>query len=147
MNVAARLQELADPGGICLSGTAFDQVKGKLDLTFEHLGEKQVKNIAEPVTVYRVRLDEKAMALATPIVRQEPAARTDRRRLAAAPVALLLVFGGGRAMVVATMDAWRPPTAVESFAYPLPDKPSIAVLPFINVSSDAETGPSRGRSD
>ena len=68
VNVAARLEQLADPGGICLSGTAFDQVRGKLDLTFEHLGERQVKNIAEPVTVYRVRLDEKAAALATPIV-------------------------------------------------------------------------------
>ena len=71
VNVAARLQELADPGGICLSGTAFDQVKGKLDLTFEYLGEKQVKNIAEPVTAYRVLLDDKAEALATPIVQAD----------------------------------------------------------------------------
>ena len=50
VNIAVRLQELADPGGICVSGTAFDQVRGKLDLTSEHLGEKRVKNIAEPVT-------------------------------------------------------------------------------------------------
>jgi adenylate cyclase len=63
VNVAARLEELADPGGICISGTAFDQVKGKLDLTFEQLGEKQVKNIAEPIYVYRVVLDEQASAL------------------------------------------------------------------------------------
>jgi adenylate cyclase len=73
VNIAARLQELADPGGICLSGTAFDQVKGKLDLTSEYLGEKQVKNIAEPVKAYRVLLDDKARALATPLVQGSPA--------------------------------------------------------------------------
>ena len=58
VNVAARLQELADPGGICLSGAAFDQVKGKLDLTFEYVGERRVKNISEPLTIYRIQLDD-----------------------------------------------------------------------------------------
>jgi class 3 adenylate cyclase len=72
VNIAARLQELADPGGICLSRTAFNQMKCKLDLTFECLGEKQVKNIAEPVTVCRVLLDGKAEALATPIIPDTP---------------------------------------------------------------------------
>ena len=137
VNVTARLQELADPGGICVSGTAFDQVRGKLDLTFEHLGERRVKNIAEAVTVYRVRLDEKALALVTPIVRKTPAARAGRGKLAA--VAATLVLGLG-----ATLWLWQPwthllpPTAVERFAYPLPDKPSIAVLPFINISGNSE---------
>ena len=75
VNIAARLQELADPGGICLAGTAFDQIKGKLGLTAEYLGEKQVKNIAEPVKAYRILLDDKAKALATPLVQDMPAAR------------------------------------------------------------------------
>jgi adenylate cyclase len=57
VNVAARLQALADPGGICLSGTVFDQVDGKLDLTIDDLGEQEVKNIAKPVRVYRVEID------------------------------------------------------------------------------------------
>ena len=137
VNIAARLQELADPGGICLSGTAFDQIKGKLGLTSEYLGEKQVKNIAEPVPAYRVLLDDKAKALATPLVPETPAMRTSRRRLAAAAAVLLLVLAGGALW-------WRPwvseqePAPVERFAYPLPDKPSIAVLPFINVSGDVE---------
>ena len=136
VNIAARLQELADPGGICLSGT-FNQIKGKLDLTSEYLGEKQVKNIAEPVTAYRVLLDGKAEALATPIVQDTPTMGTSRRNLAAAAAAVLLI------LVVGALW-WRPwapvpePTAVERFAYPLPDKPSIAVLPFINVSGEAE---------
>ena len=61
VNVAARLQELAQPGGICISGTVFDQVKNKLTLGYVFQGEQSVKNISEPVPVYRVHLDQSAM--------------------------------------------------------------------------------------
>jgi adenylate cyclase len=57
INVAARLEGLAEPGGICVSRTVFDHVRTKVDLGFEHRGEHQVKNIAEPVAVYRVLTD------------------------------------------------------------------------------------------
>ncbi|MEE8145416.1 MAG: adenylate/guanylate cyclase domain-containing protein, partial [Kiloniellales bacterium] len=57
VNIAARLEGLAEPGGICVSGTVFDHVKGKVDTTFEDLGAQRVKNIPEPVSTYRVRLD------------------------------------------------------------------------------------------
>src|SRR5215470_10645591 len=57
VNVAARLESLADPGGICISGVVHDQVKGKLTLSYQDLGAQQVKNIGEPVRVWRVRLD------------------------------------------------------------------------------------------
>ena len=60
MNIAARPQGLAEPGGICVARNVYNQIKGKLDLDLEHLGEKDVKNIAEPVTVYRVVLNDKA---------------------------------------------------------------------------------------
>jgi len=135
VNVAARLEQLADPGGICLSGAAFEQLKGKLDLTYEHLGEKSVKNIAEPVTVYRILIDEKAAAMTTPMVEPSAAPWIGGRGLAACFGALLLIFGGSALW-------WQPWTSEQAespaqrFAYPLPDKPSIAVLPFINVSSD-----------
>ena len=56
VNVAARLEALADPGGICISGSVFDQVKGKVDLDFADLGERQVKNIAQRLRVYRINL-------------------------------------------------------------------------------------------
>jgi adenylate cyclase len=92
VNVAARLEALAEPGGICVSRMVRDQVRDKLDFAFEDMGEQQVKNIARPVRVYRVRGSETA----------------------------------GRAM-----DAIQPPLA-------LPDKPSVAVLPFANMSSDPE---------
>ena len=55
VNVAARLEGLAEPGGICLSGSAFDQVEGKLALAFEDAGEQMVKNLPKPIRVYRVR--------------------------------------------------------------------------------------------
>ena len=57
VNVAARLETLADVGGINISGTVFDHVAGKLDLAFDDLGEQRVKNIAKPVRIYRVRSD------------------------------------------------------------------------------------------
>jgi adenylate cyclase len=88
VNVAVRLEALADPGGICVSRVVRDQVRDKLDFSFEDLGEQQVKNIARPVRVYRVLIDG---------------------------------------------------TASETPAAPaIPDRPSIAVLPFENMSADSE---------
>jgi adenylate cyclase len=90
VNIAARIEALADPGGVFVSNTVHDHVRDRLPFVFEDLGEQQVKNIARPVRVYRVR---------------DPGGAT---RSPAAP------------------------------ALPLPDKPSIAVLPFANLSGDPE---------
>ena len=57
VNVAARLEALAEPGGICVSGRVQEDARGKIDLAFEDLGEQRLKNIAWPIRVYRVRLD------------------------------------------------------------------------------------------
>ena len=67
VNVAARLQALAEPGGICISGTAFDQVDGKLPIQFKFIGEQQVKNIPKPVRAYRVALASTISAAASPL--------------------------------------------------------------------------------
>src|SRR5216683_1977263 len=56
VNIAARLESLAEPGGICISGTVYDQIKNKLSLEYDSLGEQAVKNITEPVRVYRVQM-------------------------------------------------------------------------------------------
>jgi adenylate cyclase len=93
VNVAARLEGIAEPGGICVSAIVHDQVRDKLDLAFEDLGEQALKNITRPVRAYRVRLS------------------TAERAPTAAPVETTLA---------------------------LPDKPSIAVLPFQNMSGDPE---------
>ncbi len=92
VNIAARLEALAEPGGICVNRVVRDQVRDKLDIVFEDLGEQQVKNIARPVRAFRVVAEDKLMP--------EPSA---------------------------------PPPALA-----LPDKPSIAVLPFQNMSGDPE---------
>jgi pimeloyl-ACP methyl ester carboxylesterase len=62
VNIAARLESLSEAGGICISGTAFDQVEGKLGLSYEHLGEQIVKNITKPVRVYRVLMESGTLA-------------------------------------------------------------------------------------
>ncbi len=140
VNVAARLEGLADPDGICLSGSAHAQVKGKLDLTFEHRGRKEVKNIAEPVTVFAVVLDDKSAGLVTPTVEQKvnPSRKIHRRGkvIAAAVVTLAVVVGG-----TLWWQLWQPdvaPASIENMAFPLPDMPSVAVLPFANMSDDPE---------
>src|SRR5689334_610506 len=68
VNIAARLESLAEPNGICISGTVYDQVETKLPLTYEYLGEQTVKNIAKPVRVFRVTMDGAAAALAEQLV-------------------------------------------------------------------------------
>ena len=137
VNVAARIEGLAQPGEICVSRTVYNHVKGKLDLTFDYVGEKEVKNIAQPVTVYRVVLDDKAAALGTPITQVPLAKRHTVRTTLSAVLAVVLLAGVG-------LVWWQPwkeelePASVEHMALPLPDKPSIAVLPFENISSDPE---------
>ncbi len=95
VNIAARLEALADPGGICVARNVYNQVKGKVEAGFEDLGEKEVKNIPEPVQVYRVELD----VAATTLPDEE---------------------------------------AQDKAMLKQPDKPSIAVLPFTNMSGDPE---------
>jgi TolB-like protein/class 3 adenylate cyclase/rhodanese-related sulfurtransferase len=135
VNVAARLEGLSDPGGVCLARSVFDQVKAKLDLTFEHLGEKEVKNIAEPVSVYRVVLDDKAAALVTPVVHAAKTTRQNRWPTIAAAFVLSLLGVAG----LVWWQPWAPdvtPASLQRMAFALPGKPSIAVLPFINMSED-----------
>jgi adenylate cyclase len=89
VNIAARLEALAEPGGICVSARVQEDAAGKLEIAFEDIGEQLLKNIARPLRVYRVR-------------------------------------------------SWNPASEGRQAALPLPDKPSIAVLPFANMSGDPE---------
>ncbi len=92
VNIAARLEGLAEPGGICVARNVYDQVKSKVEASFEDLGEKEVKNIPEPLRVYRVATERLSSAVTSPTTKP----------------------------------------------LPLPDKPSVAVLPFTNMSGDSE---------
>ena len=139
VNIAARLEGLAEAGGICLSGTVYDQVKTRLALGYEDLGAQAVKNIAEPVRVYRVQMEPGAAASAV----RPPQRRAARlwQRGALAVVGLLRILGVG---VTVWQRVFRPPPPSRVVftepapALALPDKPSIAVLPFVNMSRDPE---------
>ena len=141
VNVAARLEALADAGGICLSQPVFDQIKNKLELGYEYLGEQEVKNIAEPVAVYRVLLAPEAAGTvvggAKPEAEPKGRATKPRWRVPVALAAAVIVLGAAGAAAV-----WRPwqqpaePVPALAIAPPLPATPSIAVLPFTNRSDD-----------
>ncbi len=139
VNVAARIEGLAEPGGICVARSVYDQVRGKLDLTFKSAGERKVKNIAESVPVHQLLLDDKAQQLVTPVAASspEPKKKPDIA-YAAAAFAVLLVAGA-----LFWWQPWAPSLGdapsgepAKSAALTLPDKPSIAILPFANISGD-----------
>jgi adenylate cyclase len=136
VNIAARLEGLADPGGICISKTAFDQIERKLPYGYEFIGDQTVKNISKPVGAYRVMLEPRVTVAGEP---EEEKPAPVRRIPILVGVALVLVLA--IAVGVWQFYARRPsvePASVEKMAYPLPDKPSIAVLPFVNMSDDPE---------
>jgi TolB-like protein len=137
VNVAARLESLAEPGGICVSGVVQDQLGARLALNDADLGEQQVKNIAKPVRVLRVLLDG---ALPTP--RRPPWIMRSYWRGGALSLTGLVIIAV--TFVVVQHLSLKPPHTSASILPPakpalaLPDKPSIAVLPFANLSGDPE---------
>ena len=132
VNVAARLEGLAPPGGVLISGTAFDQVERKLDYGFEFLGEQRVKNIEKPVRLYRV--DPR-----TPVISGSRKPDGTRRWIAVAATVLILIVAGLVLWQRFGDDLVRPGDVASQskMALPLPDKPSVAVLPFTNMSDEA----------
>jgi adenylate cyclase len=134
VNIAARLEGLAEGGGICISGKVYEEVKNKLALGYEHLGEQIVKNIKEPVRAYRVLMQPEH---AGKVVREKrPGNR--QRRWGMLAVAVVLVAAAG-VLAIRNSNLHLPsfePASVERMAFPLPAKPSIAVLPFTNTSGD-----------
>ncbi len=136
VNVAARLETLADAGGICLSQPVFDQIKQKLELGYEYLGEQEVKNIAEPVRVYRVLTAPEAAG--SVVVARRVKLRRWKWPAIATGVALMVALMAGHFGIfpIRGPSPDIEPASVERMAFPLPDKPSIAVLPFDNMSGD-----------
>ena len=136
VNIAARVEGLANPGGICISGSAYEQIENKLALGYDYIGEHTVKNIVKPIRVYRVPTGPESLQQVTE--EKKPAPGWQRAALAVV-IALLVVAGG-----VALWKYYRPSAppievaSVEKMAFSLPDKPSIAVLPFANLSGDPE---------
>ncbi len=129
VNISARMEALAEAGGVCISSTVYDAVEGKLALGFDFLGEQQVKNIAKPVRVYRVRTEPRP----TPPRRAVWRRLSSRVRLPVLGAAALIVLLAAGAL---TWQVMRTRAPVEDPVLALPKGPSIAVLPFANLSGD-----------
>jgi TolB-like protein/class 3 adenylate cyclase/Tfp pilus assembly protein PilF len=129
VNVAARLEGSAQAGQVMISGAAYEQVEKKLSVGFEFQGEQRVKNIDKPIRVYRVLTDPASAGKTVEAVKKPP--RSALRAVIAA-LGLLFVVGAGAAIL---LRPWEPKFKP---VLPLPDKPSIAVLPFTNMSGDPQ---------
>ena len=126
VNVAARLEGLAKPGGICISRNVRDQIRDKLEVNLEDLGEVEVKNIARPVRTFRVVLDEQALKLVSSIEVVQPGRARRRWPMAAGG---LIALG-----LIAAAVGWQfLPIATQDSILALPTGPAIAVLPFDNL--------------
>jgi adenylate cyclase len=146
VNIAARLEQMADPGGICISGTTFDQLKSKVDVGYEAFGEVQVKNIQQPVRTYRVLIDPDKVG---EVIQKKQTYLASSYRLAAVTAMFLTVIIGGGALWwslqrdIGAMDltkmadnaASRTESRLPKIKLAFPEKPSIAVLPFDNLSN------------
>jgi adenylate cyclase len=133
VNIAARIEPLADAGGICITGPVFDQIRNKIDAPLVRIAQPELKNIQVPIDVYRVVLPW-TQGVSKPVGRPHA-----RLRLGARIGAIAALIG-----VVAALGWWltarvaRTPSAPPSESVSPPAKKSVAVLPFVNMSSDKE---------
>src|SRR5207249_1069434 len=130
VNVAARLQTLAEPGGICVSRAVHDQVLDKLGFAFEHLGAKEVKNIARPVEVFRVAFESGACE-ATPAVATTRSMSAARARVALVVAVVLGIAGAASLGVIVFLQTSKvPPYSAQD------RRMTFAVLPFTAPAGD-----------
>ena len=131
--LAQRVEQIAEPGSVCITGAIQEALPQRLPFDQESLGERQVKGFDKPIHVYRIQLEEGA-PLPKPIV--ESKARGLLSKWGTVAAIAVLICGGG---FLLWYQPWQPdfePASVEKMAFPLPSKPSIAVLPFDNYLDD-----------
>jgi adenylate cyclase len=138
VNIAARIQTLAEPGGVCISRTAYDHVKSKLNLGYEYLGEHNLKNISEPVRVYRVLTDVKT---AGKVIGEKRFLGSISRKTALAVIVFLFIAAAGSIGYIIysrNTEKTEQQTTLDRLAFSMPEKSTIAVLPFINLSGNKD---------
>ena len=138
VNIAARLEGLAEAGGICLSESAYQQIENKLPLRYDYIGEHEVKNIAKPLRVYRARMEPEAAP--SKLVEEKKPARKGLSKALMAIIAVVVIAGAVTfyQFVLRSSLSKTEVASKEKMAFSLPDLPSIAVLPFVNMSEDSK---------
>ena len=135
VNIAARIEGLADPGGVCISRNTYDHIKNKLKWGYEYIGEHSVKNIKDPVRVYKVLM---ASEDAGKLIGERP--KTSSSKWVWPTIVLATIFL--TAIVYQVYQRYTKPdiepASIDKMAFPLPEEPSIAVLPFTNMTGDPE---------
>src|SRR5512139_90542 len=134
VNIAARIESLAEAGGICISGSAYEQIENKLPLKYDYLGEHEVKNIAKPVRVYRMQIEPEKPSQAK--VKTKAEGKNWKYLTIAAAVVVIIAAAALWQFVLRPSPPPVEKADPKKMAFLLPDKPSIAVLPFVNMSDD-----------
>jgi len=141
INIAARLESIAQGGGICISGSIYDQIKNRLSLGYEFLGNQELKNISDPVPVYSVLTDPaSAGKLKYKCIKDDPKYKRKKRMIIG--LVLILLIAGAR-ILYRNAPFFTPGEHQKMIKHTLmnlniPNKPSIAVLPFMNMSGEKE---------
>jgi adenylate cyclase len=135
VNIAARIEGLSDPGSVALSGTAFDNVRNKLDCGYQFSGEHAVKNIANPVRVYKILTDPECAGKV--LGEKRYLGRMSRRVALSAILISAIIIGGLVSYYIYLYQSGKIETdSTKKMVFPQSDEPSIAVLPFVNMSDD-----------
>ena len=134
VNIASRLEGLAEPGGICISKTAFDHIESKLPYGYDFIGDQSVKNIAKPVGAYRVLMEPRVTISGKPEKEKASGLRRVPILAGIAAAVVLAVAVGIRLLYPKSPKVDSP--SIEKATSPLAEQPSIAVLPFTNMSND-----------
>jgi adenylate cyclase len=135
--LAQRVEQLADPGGLCITEALHEALPKRMPFDLENLGEQVLKGFDDPVRVYRVKL-RPGETIPSPRESSQPEAPLKTQRMIVAVIAIVLIAGGGTAYWLKSRMPQVDTASVERMSFPLPDEPSIAVLPFDNLSGDPE---------
>ena len=135
--LAQRVEQLADPGGLCITAALHEALPKRMPFDLENLGEQVLKGFDDPVRVYRVELSA-GQSVPVPEQDNQRDVSPKKSNWIAATIVIALVVSGGAYYWFKARVPQEEPASVEGMAYPLPDKPSIAVLPFTNMSNDEE---------
>jgi len=133
--LAQPVEQLADPGSLCITAALHEALPNRMPFDLENIGEQTLKGFDTPIHVYRVELSP-GESIPSPAQEYKPELSTKLGRLKIAIAIVLVAVITGTVYWLLPTEAMEEPASVERMAFPLPDKPSIAVLPFTNMSAD-----------